>query len=177
MHYFVPTLSGTVLVLTGCFGIGARLSPAVSGCYRVEPHEWSSRHAGITGFRRLPEVIALDTARFGRILVPNSWRLNDPPNINRASLALYLPPWRWHGDTLQFDPLSTPHPVANDSVIVAFSGWGGTVTAFLERQSDGFSGIGIFSPQVDPARVPGVRIRLRPGTCPSDLSEAFGDRP
>jgi hypothetical protein len=169
--------AATGLLLAGCFAAGARLSPAVSGCYRVEPEEWSRMHAGITGFRRLPEVIALDTARLGRILVPNSWRLNDPPNTNRASVGLYIPPWRWHGDTLQFDLQSSPHAMANDSIILAFRGWSGTVTAYMERQSAGFAGIGFFSPQVNPGRVRGVNIRLRPGSCPSDLSEALADEP
>ena len=162
-----------VTALTGCLTAGARLSPAISGCYRVKAGDWTHVHARVTGFRALPDVIALDTARLGRILVPNSWRLNDPPSTNRATLNLYMPPWRWYGDTLQFDLLSSPHPVGNDSVIVVLSGWGGSVTVYLERQTDGFAGTGFFAPHIDPGKVPGIRFHLRPGACPSGLNEGF----
>jgi len=158
-----------------CFGPGARLSPQVVGCYRVSARAWSAAHARITGFGSLPDVIALDTARLGRILVPQSWRVGGP-NSNTASLHLYLPPWRWEGDSLVFDRYSRPHAIANDSVILRFSGWGGTLTAFLERRGESFEGYGFLEPQQLARHVPAVRVRLERADCPSDLGEGLPPR-
>jgi hypothetical protein len=167
----------TVILGTGamvaCFGPGARLSPELAGCYRVEAREWSASHSRVTGFRELPPVIALDTARLGRVLVPTRWRLADPPNYNSASLSLYILPWRWTGDSLIFDRYSSPHPLHSDSVIVAFRGWGGSMTAYLERQGEDLAGYGVFSPLQRPEDVPGIRVRLYRTTCPPDLGEAL----
>ena len=157
----------------GCFAGNISLSPEVAGCYRVVAADWSTDHKRVTGIRALPPVIALDTAGFGRVLVPTSWRVADPPNWNRAGLSLYSQPWRWSGDTLRFDHLDRAHALGNDSVIVSFTGWGGAMTTFLARQGDGFEGYGFVGPQIDARLIRGILVRLRPGGCASDMGEAL----
>lgn len=163
----------SLLVLSGCLSVGGHLSPSVSGCYRVHADEWSDRHAQTTGFRALPEIVALDTARLGRILVPASWRVNDPPNTNRATLDLDIAPWHWTGDTLWVDPEGIRHPMQQDSVIITFIGWGGKMTTYLERREQSFAGIGFFTPQIDPGQIRGIPVLLRPSSCVSDLMEGW----
>jgi hypothetical protein len=173
MRLHARTVIVGTATLVACFGPGARLSPELAGCYRVEAQEWSIAHSRVTGLRELPLIVALDTARLGRVLVETRWRLADPPNYNSASLSLYIAPWHRTGDSLVFDRYSSPHALPSDSVIVALRGWGGSMTAYLERQGEGLAGYGFFSPLQRPEDVPGIRVRLYRTTCPPDLGEAL----
>ena len=154
---------------TGCFGPGPSLSPAVIGCYAVEASDYGSTHAAITGFDALPEVMALDTAYRGRVLVPKAWRTADPRHMPSASLTLYSHPWKVVGDYIVFDHRSRTHELGADSVIVTLRGWGGAMTMFLAREGDGFSGLAGFGPLMKPEDVPAIPVRLRPAASPNDL--------
>lgn len=154
---------------TGCFGPGPSLSPAVIGCYAVEASAYGSRHAAITGFDALPEIIALDTAYRGRVLVPKAWRTADPRNMSSAGLTLYSYPWKVVGDSIVFDQRSRIHELGADSVIVTLRGWGGAMTMFLARDAEGFSGLAGFEPRMIPEDARAIPVRLRPAACPDDL--------
>lgn len=159
-----------LLLGAGCFGPGPSLSPSVVGCYSVEARDYTSVHAAITGFRALPQIVALDTAYRGRVLVPRAWRAADPPNVNSAGLTLYSYPWKVVGDYVVFDDRSRLHELGGDSVTVTLRGWGGAMTIFLARDGDGFSGLGGFQPLMKPEDAPAISVRLRRAACPNDLT-------
>ena len=150
-------------------GPGPRLSPAVAGCYAIEARDYLGTHAAITGFRELPTVIALDTAGFGRVLIPNAWRVADSPGVNSAGLSLYGHAWTVVGDWVRFDQRSRQHALGADSVIVTLRGWGGSMRLYLARDGDGFAGLGGFAPLMKPEDAPAIFVRLRPARCPNDL--------
>lgn len=158
-----------LIVGTGCFGPGPSLSPAAIGCYAVESSAYGSTHAAITGFDALPEIIALDTAYRGRVLVPKAWRTADPRHMPSAGLSLYSYPWKVVGDTIMFDHRSRTHELGADSVIVTLRGWGGAMTMFLARDEDGFSGLAGFEPRMRPEDARAIPVRLRRAACPNDL--------
>lgn len=153
----------------GCYGPGARLSAAVAGCYAVRAANWSDNHTRVTGFHKLPGVIALDTTYLGRVLVPIRWREADSPGLNSARLQLYSHPWRREGDSLVLDSYEKPRWLSQDSVIVTFSGWGGSVVTYLAREGAGFHGSGFVYPRQLAADAPTLRLGLEPTSCPSDL--------
>ncbi len=155
---------------TGCAGPGPSLSPSVIGCYAVEANDYTSDHAAITGFHALPEIVALDTAYRGRVLVPQSWRMADPRNTNAAGLSLYSYPWKVIGKYVVFDNRSREHELGADSVTLTLRGWGGAMKIFLARDGDGFSGLGGFQPLMRPEDAPAIFVRLRPAACTKDLT-------
>lgn len=159
------------LFVAGCalFAAGPSLSPRLAGCYSVEAPSYGAAHAAITGFRALPSRIILDTAYRGRVRVPRWWRLADSPRGNMAGLRLEGRHWVVRGGAVYFDPYERLHTLGADSIIVAFSGWGGTMSAYLERTANGFTGFAAFAPTMNAAEVPAVRVTLRSATCQGDF--------
>jgi hypothetical protein len=158
------------LVLHGCIGPGPRLSPELAGCYRLTTTEWSREHARVTGLPALPDVIALDSAFLGRVLLPASWSLADPRHERTATLFLAVSPMIDVGDSIIFDRYDRPRALGRDSIIVVIRSRVGAISAFLERDGRGFSGQAVITPREMIRR--GRRqigVRLDPASCPSDL--------
>jgi hypothetical protein len=163
LHVLVAVLGLTA----GCYR-GAVLTPASAGCYALQASSWSETHTRVTGLRSLPGVVALDTSNLGQILVPRSW-IDAEPQAVSARLRLESQPW-WHvGDSLITDWTSPPHWLRDDSLIVVFRGWGGSVVAYLARDAPGFVGTGFLYPRDLAKGVGSVPLRLTPGACPRDL--------
>lgn len=152
----------------GCLPAGPRLSPAVAGCYAVHG-QLTPEQSRVTGFKRLPDVIALDTTEFGRILVPDGWKHADRPAVNQGTLEVFSYDWSVQGDSLLLAP-SKPHALGADSIIVRFAGWGGELVTYLERDAAGFRGAGFLYPRQLAAGMRSVPVELRPSGCRPDLT-------
>jgi hypothetical protein len=162
------------LALNACALRGPSLSYQALGCYHVSADGWTPHVADVVGFDALPPVVALDSAfkRNGerRVMVPRDWRIQGARE-NHASWGNTAGDWRLlPGDTLIFVRSANAfHELAGDSIVVQWSAWGGSVTAFLAPTEDGYSGIGQIGPRQLAKGLPPVWILLQRIPC-DDLS-------
>ena len=138
------------------------------GCYEVDAEPWSAEMTELVGFT-LPQHVYLDSSLAGggsdsRQARPTGWDLRTSWT-NTSGDWLRLP-----GDTIIVVRGATVfHELGADSIIVNWSGPGGSVAAYLEPTTEGFAGLAQLSPRQFARDLPTPRVELRRTTCSGSL--------
>ena len=159
----------TSALLLGCAWRPPALTTRALGCYVVHVQGWSHAAAQVTGFAALPSSLALDSVFVveggRRVVVPGDW-LVQGANRNHTTWGNTLGDWLRLGDSLVF-PRSTTgfHELAADSIVVSWSGWGGSLTAYLAPTASGYRGLAQLQPRPLAKGLPPIFVDLDRRAC------------
>jgi len=169
-----PRMQLFLTVLTSALLLECALRPPVLttralGCYDVHVQGWSNAAAQVTGFAALPRTLALDSvfvAEGGRrVIVPADW-LVQGANRNHTTWGNTLGDWQRLGDSLIFLRSATEfHQLAADSIVVSWSGWGGSLTAYLAPTPFGYRGVAQLQPRPLAKGLPPIFVELERRAC------------
>ena len=162
------TVLASALVL-GCALRPPRLTTRALGCYDVHVQGWSNAAAKVTGFAALPSTLALDSVFVveggRRVVVTADW-LVQGANRNHTTWGNTLGDWQRLGDSLIFLRSNTGfHELAADSIVVSWSGWGGSLTAYLAPTAFGYSGLAQLQPRPLAKGLPPIFVKLDRRVC------------
>jgi hypothetical protein len=167
MKLFLTVLPSALVL--GCALRPPLLTTRALGCYDVHVQGWSNAAAKVTGFAALPSTLALDSVFVveggRRVIVTADW-LVQGANRNHTTWGNTLGDWQRLGDSLIFLRSTTGfHELAADSIVVSWSGWGGSLTAYLAPTTFGYSGLGQLEPRPLAKGLPPIFVKLDRRVC------------
>jgi len=160
--------ASTLLVLAGCLAPPPPVPRQALGCFSVHPSAWSAAAVYVTGIRRLPSSIILDSS----FTPSGARRIRLPTNTSHvfAEWSNELYEWRRFDDSiLPWPSRNAFHTLANDSITVTWSGWGGWLTAYLAPTGTGYTGLAQLNPRQLANGAPAITVTLERMTCPQSF--------